>query len=45
MVTHDMNIFLFKHFGHAVVLKTQLSVTLVLLANLNVWRGYSLIAR
>ena len=38
MVTCDMNIFLFKHFDHAVVLKTQLSVTLVLLTSLNVQR-------
>lgn len=45
MVTRDTNIFLFKHFDHAVVLKTQLSVTSVLLADLDVWRGYIRIAR
>lgn len=35
MLIYDVNIFLFRHFGHAVVLKTEICVTLVLLANFN----------
>lgn len=43
MLIYDVNIFLFRHSGHAVVLKTEICVTLVLLANFNEWCSYILI--